>query len=156
VPGAFVIRGMASAGELDAAETEQLLLESGWPPVLAGKAARRWTAKTAAADKEATKTELLDDFAGGYLSEAELRAALEPLGYTGHEQDLIVHLGDARRIKRHREKVVDAIGKAYVGGAIDTATVQSELAEINVTGEAASMLSALWDKQRRFAAAAKH
>jgi hypothetical protein len=152
-PSAFVLRALTTAGELSAAETETILLYLGWEPELAGKVSARWAGSVAGAGKEETKTELEDEYAGGFMAEAEFRAALEQLGYTGHVQDLLVHLGDARRIKRHREKVVDAIGKAMVAGSIEETAALSELAEINVTGEAATLLTSLWAKQRRFAAA---
>lgn len=149
LPSAFVLRGMASAGELTGAETEQLLLQSGWPPELAKKVAARWAGSTQGAGKQETKAELADEYEGGYLAETEYRAELAKLGYTGHTQDLLVHLGDARRIKRWREKIVDAIGSAYLAFKIDDAQAASELAELNIAGQAASLLVALWAKQRR-------
>src|SRR5581483_5224139 len=70
-------------------------------------------------------------------------------GYAGHELDLRVHLGDARRAKRYREKVVDAIAAAYVGFRLSDVDATSELAVVNVTGAAAAALLALWQLQRK-------
>jgi hypothetical protein len=149
LPGAFVLRGMAQAGELSRQETETLLLQSGWPPWLAAKVAPIWAAGDQGASKSETKAELLDEYQGGYMPEAELRKALTALGYTGHAQDLLVHLGDARRVKRWREKIIDAIGASHLAFKIDDATATAELAELNVTGQAATLLITLWNKQRR-------
>lgn len=145
LPSAFVIRGMAAAGDLDEAETEQLLLETGWKPDLAAMVAGKWAAAKHAAGKAETKAELETEYAAGYITEAEFRAALEQLGYTGGVQDHLVHLNDARRLSKYREKVVDAIGKAYQAKAIDAATATSELADVHVTGPAATELLHLWD-----------
>jgi hypothetical protein len=148
-PSAFVLRGMATAGDLTAAEVETILLYQGWEPELARKVTARWAGSTEGAGKAETKAELADEFEGGYLTEQEYRHGLGLLGYTGTVQDLLVSLGNARRIKRWREKVIDAIGAAYLAFKIDDATASSELAEVSVTGEAASLLIALWGKQRR-------
>lgn len=148
-PSAFVLRALATSGDLTRAEVEQILLFQGWEPKLAAKVSGRWAGGVAGAGKEETKVELQDEYEGGYLTEQEYRAALEQLGYTGEVQSLLVHLGDARRVKRYREKVVDAIAAAYVAFKIDDTAASSELAEVNVTGEAATLLVALWGKQRR-------
>lgn len=149
LPSAFVLRSMAQAGELERGEVERLLLETGWPPELAAKVSAKWAGGVAGAAKEETRAELLDEYAGGYMTERELRAALGDLGYAGHTLDLYVHLADARRVKRWREKVVDAVAAAYLAHKIGDDVAASELAEVNVTGEAAARLLDLWRKQRR-------
>lgn len=149
LPGAFTIRGMAAAGELNRAETEQLLLDSGWPPELAKKVAGRWAVSSTGAGKQETKAELEDEYAGGYLTEAEFRAALGDLGYKDRELELLVHLNDARRLKRWREKVVDAIAAAHLAFKIDDSTAIAELGELGLTGKPAADLVHLWGLQRR-------
>lgn len=145
LPSAFVLRSMAQAGELTEKETEQLLLDSGWAPELAAKVAGKWAGSTTAKGKELTRTELAAEYAGGYISEAEYRASLTDLGYTGHAQDLEVHLGDAARLKKYREKVADAIGAVYMAGKYDAATASARLASVGIAGDAATMLLAVWD-----------
>lgn len=149
LPGAFVLRSMAQAGELSRDETEQLLLESGWPPDLAAKVSSRWAASSAGAGKQETKAELEAEYAGGYITETEYRAALELLGFTGHVQDLLVHLGDARRVASWREKAVAAIGKAEIGASFDPVKATAALAEIEVTGQAAELLVDLWGRESK-------
>jgi hypothetical protein len=148
-PGAFVLRSMTQSGDLTPAETEKVLLYVGWEPTFAKLVAARWAGSGTHAGKEETKAELLDEYESGYVPEAELRKALGALGYQGHAQDLLVHLGDARRVKRYREKVIDAIAAAHLAFKINDAQATAELAELNVTGEAARLLLALWAKQRR-------
>jgi hypothetical protein len=148
-PSAFVLRQLTAGGELTGAEAEQILRFEGWEPTLAKKVAARWAAGGSSSGKTETKAELEDEYAGGFMTEKELRSALELLGYTGHAQDLIVHLGDARRVKRWREKIVDAIGAAYLSFKVTDQTATDELAELSITGEAATLLLTLWGKLRR-------
>lgn len=148
-PGVFVLRAMAAAGDLSVAETEQVLLYIGWEPTFAKKVSSRWAASASGGGKDETKAELLDEFAGGYMAEPELRKALGNLGYTGHAQDLLVHLADARRVKRWREKIIDAIGASHLAFKIDDAQATAELAELGVTGQASTLLVTLWNRQRR-------
>lgn len=108
-----------------------------------------WRTLHGGASKEATKTEIGDEFEGGYITEAEFRAALTNLGYTGNAQEVEVELGNARRLKKWRESTVDAIAKAYLAHAIDDAAALSELGEANVTGDAAQMLLRWWAMERR-------
>lgn len=153
-PSAFVLRQLTTSGTITGAEAETVLLYQGWEPSFAKKVAAHWAGSVAGAGKEETKTELEDEYAGGFLTEAEFRAALDQLGYTGHVQDLLVHLGDARRAKKYREKVVDAIGAGYMAGKVPASLASSELAEVNVTGQAVTDLLSLWDKLARAKAAA--
>lgn len=148
-PSPFVLRALTSAGELTATETETILLYSGWEPGLAKKVSARWAAGGGGKGKAETLAELEDEYAGGYMSEAELRTALGLLGYSGDGLELLVHLNDARRVKRWREKVVDAIAAAHLAFKIDDTTATAELAEAGVAGEAATLLLNLWGMQRR-------
>jgi hypothetical protein len=148
-PSAFVLRQLTTAGDLTAAQTEQILLYQGWEPTLAKTIAGRWGGSATGIGKAETKTELDDEYEGGYITEAEYRRALTALGYTGQPQDLLVHLGDARRVKKWREKIVDAIAAAHLSFKINDAQASAELAEIQITGEAATLLIVLWNKQRR-------
>lgn len=150
-PSAFVTRALTQAGDLTQADAEQVLLFSGWEPTLAGKVAAAWAAPSTAKARELTRAELGDEYEGGYLSEADYRARLAELGYTGAAQDLEVHLGDARRVKKWREKTVDAIAKAYIAHVIDEPTARADLAAVGVVGQAADLLVPLWQLEQRVA-----
>lgn len=147
-PSGFQIKAEAPTIGHDA--TKQLLLEVGWSPKWAEFFAAQWAggSVTAGAGKSETAAELADEYEGGFITEAEYRADLGTLGYAGHELDLLVHLGDARRAKRYREKVVDAIAAAFVAFRLDETAAVSELAKVNVTGDAATQLVSLWALQR--------
>lgn len=149
-PSAFVLRGLTQNGDLTAAETEQILSYSGWDQALAAKVSARWAGGAGSTGAEQTKAELLSEYAGGYMTEAELRDVLGTLGYTGPALDREVHLADARRNASLRERVVKVIGDAYRQHAIDETAATSELAEVNVLGDAAASLIGLWEKERRF------
>ncbi len=148
-PSAFVLRALTQAGDLTEAETHQILLDIGWRPDLALTVSAKWSAGTTAGQKAETKAELLIEYEGGYITEQEFRDALTTLGYTGTALDHEVHMGDARRVSKWREKVVDAIGKAYIGHIIDAATATADLAAAGVTGEAADLLLPLWTLEQR-------
>lgn len=57
-PSAFVIRQLAEAGTIGGqADVKQILLEIGWPPDLAEKAATAWTTGGASGDKHVSKAQ---------------------------------------------------------------------------------------------------
>lgn len=147
-PTAFVLRALTSAGELSAAEAEDILLKSGWEPVLAHKVAQRWAGGTAGAGWNETRAELATEFEAGYITEAEYRAALEAHGLVGPAQDRAVHLGDARRAKKHRERVVEAVRKAFVGFRLGEADATAKLASVHVAADAAARELELWRLER--------
>jgi hypothetical protein len=133
---------------LTEAQVKEILHFEGWEPTLAAQVAAKWAAGTGAAGKAETRAELADEYQGGYISEAEYRDALTKLGYQGHDLELEVHLADARRIKKYREKVVAAIEKAYLAHHLTDPEAITRLAQVGVTGEAATLLLPLWQLER--------
>jgi hypothetical protein len=150
-PSAFVLRGLTQAGDLTAGQTEQILLYEGWEPTLAADVSAKWAEQQGSGSRELTKAELSDEYEGGYITLAELQAGLTALGYSGTALDREVHLADARRVKRWREKAVDAIGKAYIGHDLTDAEAIADLAEAGVTGDAATLLMRYLQLARRVA-----
>ena len=148
-PSAFVVRSLVAGGELTPADAEAIFLETGWKPSLAAKVAKALGGTGGGQSKALTAAELADEYEGGFVTETEYRAALGDLGYAGHELDLVVHLGDARRAKRYREKVVDAIAAAYTSFRLSDSDALAELAVVNVTGQPAAALLELWQLQRK-------
>ena len=51
LPSAFVLKALATAGDLSQSDTETLLLQIGWPPDLAAKVSKVWIPTTAAPPK---------------------------------------------------------------------------------------------------------
>ena len=104
LPSAFVLKALATAGDLTQAETEQLLLEIGWPPDLALKVSTVWTAaKTGTANKHVTSsttslvTAARKAYIGGAANEQQARTALAAAGETVPNQDKLIALWNAQR-----------------------------------------------------------
>lgn len=150
LPSAFVIRALQEAGAIDGARAEQLYLWSGWPPALAQQVAQAYAHGAGGTTKAQTKADLLAEYEGGYISQAEYQAALEHLGYTGDQLTLELELGDARRNASYRTKVVEAIHAAYLEHEIADDEATQDLASVMVTGTASQQLIALWNLERRY------
>jgi len=148
-PPLFQINRLVQQGAATAAEALDWATKGRYAPEVLAALQRFWAGAGTAGSKALTKAELDDEYEGGYISEADFRAQLTKLGYTGANLDLEVHRGDARRLKRWREKVVDAIAKAFIEHDIDSATAIVDLATVGVTGEAATRLVDLWQLEAR-------
>lgn len=143
-PSLFQLNRLATARAITADTAADWAHKSLYAPEVVDALHAYWSGAGSAASKEETKTELADEYEGGYITQDEYAQALGQLGYTGHELDLELHLADARRLKAWREKVVSAIAAAYTTFAIDGTAATSELAQVNVTGDPAARLLALW------------
>jgi len=146
----FWWRSMVEAGALDPATATTILLRLGNPPDFAAAAFAHFATGSTAATKEATKTELLDEYEGGFITQADYSAGLQALGYTGTALQLELELGDARQAKAWRQKVVDAINKAYIEHELTDTAAISELATVNVTGNTATRFLQLWQLERSY------
>lgn len=146
----FWWRSMVEAGALAVDEATTILLRLGNPPDFVTKAVNHFTAGGTAATKELTKAELLTEYEGGYITQAQFQTGLEALGYAGTPLQLELALGDARQAKAWREKVVEAIHKAYTEHEIDDTAAISELATVNVVGDTATRLLQLWQLERLY------
>lgn len=146
----FWWRSMVTAGALSSAEATTILLRLGNPPDFAATAVAHFTSGGTAAGKEATKAELMTEHEAGYITDAEYQTGLEALGYSGNELALELELGAARQAKSYRDKVVEAIHKAYLEHELDDTTAISQLATVNVTGDQATRLLNLWQLERQY------
>jgi hypothetical protein len=149
----FWWRSMVEAGALTQTEATTVLLRLGNPPAFADQAYAHFSAGATAATREATKAELLDEYEGGFITQADYQTALEALGYTGTALQLELELGAAREAKAWRQKVIDAIHKAYVEHELTDTAAISELATVNVTGNAATRFLQLWQLERSYTVA---
>lgn len=147
-PSAFVLRALTSTGELSAQETEQVLLFEGWEPGFARKVAERWAAVDVTGSKALTRAELLAEFEGGFISEAQFRSALATLGYTGAQQTLEVELGNARRVKSFRDAIIANARDLYVNSEADEPATRATLGDADVPGDAQSRFLELWTIER--------
>lgn len=148
-PSAFVLRALTQSGDISQADAHQILLFTGWEPTLAEKVSKAWATGTGASVKQLTKAELLAEYEGGYISDAEYTTALEALGYSGDALLAEVELGDARRAKAFRDRIVKAIHDAYLIHEMDESEALVELGNANITADAANRLLELWAIERR-------
>ena len=146
----FWWRSMVSAGAIDAAEAMTILLRLGNPPDFADRAVTHFTTGGTAAGKEATKAELSTEHEAGYITDAEYQTALQALGYSGAALQLELELGAARQAKAYRDKVVEAIHKAYLEHELDDTAAITQLATVNVIGDQATRLLNLWQLERQY------
>jgi hypothetical protein len=89
-PAAFVLRKLATDGDITEAETEQILLYEGWEPTLARKVAAKWSGGTTAAAKTKTLTaaEIRAAEHKGAITHADALARLEAEGYSQADAEI--------------------------------------------------------------------
>lgn len=111
-PSAFVLRSLATSGELgDQHAVEQILLEIGWPPSLAAKVSAEWVATATAAGATGPKldpwvvkannhlwTEVQKRYIGGAITQAQAQPALTLIGVTQAAQTEVFARWDEQRV----------------------------------------------------------
>jgi len=109
-PSAFVLRSLATSGEITEAEAETLLLQIGWPPELAKTVSASW-APTGAAAKvnpwvKAQQTRLVTAMHKAFVKTGVSRAQLEPF-----LDSIVTSAADKDEIFRlwGNERAVDAL-----------------------------------------------
>ncbi len=119
-PSAFVIRLLATTGELDAAEVKQTLLDIGWSPDFAEKVTTAWTAgKTAKADPHIVKAEgqlwtaAHKSYVNGETDVTDATADLEALGVAVAAVPAVLALWDREREVVRRSLTPSQIKKAF-------------------------------------------
>lgn len=92
-PAAFVLRTLTKAGELTAAETEEILLFEGWEPTLANKVASSWAGEKppAAKPKKLSNATIRSAWKKGNLTEPQALADLEANGLTAEDAAIYLH-----------------------------------------------------------------
>jgi hypothetical protein len=143
-PSAFVLRALASSGDLTQAETESILLFTGWEPTLAAKVSAKWAGSHGAAAKEATAANLRAEYEGLFISRAELETALVKLGYSQSESSMLADLGDAARVKKSRDEYIGVVHKAYLAHEIQAAQARADLDAAGIDAAAIDHLLHFW------------
>jgi len=112
-PSAFVLRSLATSGEITEAEAEQLLLQIGWPPDLAKKVSASWAPAGTAAKVnpwvKAQQTRLVTAMHKAFVKTGVSRAQLEP-----YLDTIVTDAADKDEIFRlwGNERAVDALTAA--------------------------------------------
>lgn len=147
-PSAFVLRAMAADGTFTAAQTEEILVKSGWEPDLAHLAAVKWAGGTAGKQKEETAAHLTAEYEFGHLTEQELVAALGKLGYSDTAAAMEVALADAKQTKKYRDRAIESVSKRYIGSRLTDPDAVAALDKLGVTAKAQQSYLAAWKLER--------
>jgi hypothetical protein len=148
-PSLFQMRGAVQSGAITPARALVILHYQRYEDQDAQALVSTWTKAGAAGTHALTKAELSAEYEGLFISEAEYRTALAALGYESFALDLEVHLGDARRVKKYRDAIVDELHGEYIAHDVDDAEAIAALAEVGVSTQATQNLLALWAIERR-------
>jgi hypothetical protein len=146
-PSLFQMRQLVSSGVLPRAEALDILHKQRYPDALAVLMVDGWTRGGTARMKELTAAQLDAEYEGLYITQAEYLAALEGLGYLPHEAQMMVELGDARRVKAQRDKTVEAIRKAYLKHTFQQPEAEGLLVDEGLPAEAIGLIMHEWNLQ---------
>lgn len=149
-PAAFVLRTLATSGDLTQAETEQILLYEGWEPTLAAKVSAKWAGSTGttAAQKKQTLAHLTDEYLSGSLSRPALTTALLALGYTAQQAADEIALAEFNASKAVRTKATTAIGKRFIALQLSEAEARADMAALGWPTGAVDKFVAGWNAER--------
>lgn len=130
-PSAFVIRSLATSGELDEPTTKQTLLDIGWPPPLVDKVVAAWFGTvTTGGDKHVAKAETQlwgtthAAYKAGEITAADVTAALPHAGVATAAIPQILAVWDAERALVRKQLTLAQLKKAFTGQLANPATGQ--------------------------------
>jgi len=150
LPSAFVLKALATAGDLTQAQTEQTLLEIGWPPALALSVSTVWAKGTGptAAVKKQTLAHLMGEYLSGALTAAQVTTMLTGLGYTATQAADEINLAEFNASKAARTKATTAIGKRFIALQLTQAEATAELEALGWPAGAVDKWIAAWNGER--------
>lgn len=148
LPSAFVLRRLAADGAVTQAETEQILLDSGWKPDLAAKVAHAYAPTQGGATKHLTATQRLDEYEGHYITRDQFLADLAAVGWSHADAVEFAQLADARRVKAARDSRLKRIQAAFVDHRLHTDQARADLSATGIPAEAQTLLLAQWEGER--------
>lgn len=103
-PSAFVVKALATAGDLTQAEVLQILTYEGWEPVLAGKVSKIWAGAKPSTATPITKrfvtsatTALSKRYIDAAVTQADAAAQLAELGVSASDQAALFKVWDIAR-----------------------------------------------------------
>lgn len=94
-------------------------------------------------EKDLTKSEIVNAYRQGMLSEDEARADLENMGYDTEEIDIIVALGASQETSKERELTASTNSTLYRNGVIDEAQLRQRLLASGYTTASVEQLISL-------------
>lgn len=150
-PAAFVLRTLATSGDITQAETEQILLYEGWEPILAAKVSAKWSGgtTTTAAQKKQTLSHLTDEYLAKTITREALATVLTTsLGYTAQQAEDEIRLAELSASKADRTKNTKLVEKQYVAVKSSEAQARQQLAEIGWVQAVIDDKIAAWNIER--------
>jgi hypothetical protein len=147
-PSAFVLRALTEDGTFTQADAERILIESGWVPEFAEKAAAKWAGAGSAgpgtkwADRARSRlfTAAHSDYLDGNADEADARAMLTAVGVPDAEQTTILNLWNLERNRTRRDLTQSQIIKLYKKDIWPREQAQAALEDIGMEPDDASDL----------------
>jgi predicted transcriptional regulator len=131
-PSAFVLRGLAQAGELgDAQAVEKILLAIGWPPELAAKVAPSWVAGGTGGDSHEAKAQtqlwgtLHRAYLAGEIDRATTADALPDAGVEAAAVGSVLDTWDREREIVRKQLTPAQLKKAFGEGVVNPDTGQA-------------------------------
>lgn len=142
------ITSLYSKGAMDRPQATERLLQLGYSPenaaiILTGASHEKTTA-----ERDLTKSELLELYSDQAITAEELIAALGSMGYSDDEAGQYVALADLRRFRRFWNAAVSRVKSSYVTRRLDVNEASSALDALNVPPAARDDYLALWDIER--------
>jgi hypothetical protein len=147
-PSLFQLNRLVDAGTVTPDVAAAWAVKNLYAPEVVDALRAAWAKGASGAGGGETRAEAAAEFEAGFITEAEYRELLAGHGVSGPALDRLVHLGDARRVKKYRDRVVDAIAGAYTAFRLDDTRAMAELAEVHISGDAAAGLLSVWGKLR--------
>lgn len=144
-PPLFQINRLVQAGAITAADAILWAKNDRMAPEVLTALGKYWGGAATGGGKDLTAAEAQAEYAGGFMTEGELRTILQQLGYKQAAIDQLVHLGDARRVSAQRGRAVTAIEKVYLAHEIQAGQATTALAAVGVGAQAAGEMLAIWD-----------
>jgi hypothetical protein len=148
IPSYFVLKPLTASGAITVDECTQYLLDEGYPPELATKAAQSFAAGTSTTAKAPTVSQLSTQYRAGKLTTAQFTSELQALGYSSAAAVKVIASVDAEPVSRAVTTNIGKLRSGFVGGAIDVDQATTALAAEPISSTTASGLLAAWERER--------
>lgn len=152
-PAPFILKALATAGDIPQAEVENILLYEGWEPTLAATVSAKWAGGTGAAQtvKKETLAQLMQQYLAGVLTRTVLVTNLTTLGYTAQQADQLITAAEFKATSAVRTKNTKLVEKQYVAVKTSEATARQQLAELGWPANVIDNYIAAWNIERDIA-----
>lgn len=149
-PSAFVLKQLATSGDIDGPTLRETLKFIGWEPTFIDKIVTAWTGTTTTAtQKKQTLSHLTDEYLSGALTAAQLTNLLTTtLGYSADQAAHEIALAEFNSAKAERTRATRALEKRFVGASLSTANARAGLAQLGLPAAAIDQKLNAWTIER--------